>query len=119
MVAKKYFGDNGFSVESYYYLVRNRNKREKTPGFRKICQIFGEQKVRLLIAEADRAFHSIGKKIASGDPDLFVYNESTGDWFFVEVKENDQITDNQKVLFTLIQKFLCPVYIARVSARAI
>ena len=77
-----------------------------------------EGKVCLLIAEADKAFRSIKKQIASGDPDLFVYNESTGDRFFVEVKENDQITDNQKVLFPLIQKFLCLVYIARVSARA-
>ncbi len=88
------------------------------PGFMKISHIFGKAKVRLLIAEADRAFHSIGKKIASGDPDLFVYNESTEDWFFVEVKENDWVTDNQRILFPLIQKFLCPVFIARVSAKA-
>jgi hypothetical protein len=118
MVAKKYFEDHGYNVESYYYLVRNRNKREKMLGFKKICRIFSEPQVRLLIAEVESSFRSIGKKIASGDPDLFVYNESTGDRFFVEVKENDQITDNQKVLFPLIQKLLCPVYIARVSARA-
>jgi len=30
------------------------------------------------------------------------------------VKENDQIIDNQKILFPLVQKFLCPVFIARV-----
>ena len=83
-------------------------------GFLKICHIFGEAKVRLLIAEADEVFRSIGKKIASGDPDLFVYNEHTGDRFFVEMKENDQITDNQKILFPLVQEFLCPVFIARV-----
>jgi hypothetical protein len=116
MVAKKYFEEQRYNVESYYYLVRNRNKRERMPGFKKICHIFDEGKVRLLIAEADKAFRSIGKKIASGDPDLFFYNESTGDQFFVEVKENDQITDNQKVLFPLIGKFLCPVFIARVIA---
>jgi hypothetical protein len=117
MVAKKYFEDRGYNVESFYYLVRNRNKREKMFGFKKICRIFSEPKVRLLIAEAESIFRFIGKKIASGDPDLFVYNESNGDRFFVEVKENDQITDNQKVLFPLIQKFLCPVFIARVSAK--
>ena len=117
MVAKKYFEEQRYHVESYYYLVRNRNKREHMPGFTKTSHIFGKAKVRLLIAEADRAFHSIGKKIASGDPDLFVYNESTEDWFFVEVKENDWVTDNQRILFPLIQKFLCPVFIARVSAK--
>jgi len=115
MVAAKYFQERGYNVESYYYLVRNRNKREKMSGFLKICHIFGDAKVRFLIAEADEAFRSIGKKISSGDPDLFVYNEcSTGDRFFVEVKENDQITDNQKILFPLVQKILCPVFIARV-----
>ncbi|OGP56521.1 MAG: hypothetical protein A2162_10560 [Deltaproteobacteria bacterium RBG_13_52_11b] len=66
-----------------------------------------------------KAFRSIGKKIASGDPDLFVYNENIRDRFFVEVKENDQITDNQKVLFPLIEEFLCPVFIARVIAEVI
>jgi hypothetical protein len=88
-------------------------------GFSKICHIFGDAKVRLLIAEADEAFRSLGKKIASGDPDLFVYNEYTGDRSFVEVKENDQRTDNQKILFPLIQNFLCPVFIARVIEEVI
>ncbi len=117
MVAKKYFEEEGYSVEIYYYLIRNRKKRERMPGFKKICHIFSEGEVCLLIAEAERAFHSIGKKIASGDPDLFVYNENTGDWFFVEIKENDHVTDNQRILFPLIQKSLCPVFVARVIGK--
>jgi len=117
MIAKKYFETQGYAVETYYYLVRNRNKRERMPGFKKICHIFGETQVRLLIAEADKAFRSIGKKIASGDPDLFVYNESTGDRFFVEVNESDQITDNQRILFPLIKTFLFPVFVARVTEK--
>ncbi len=119
MVAKKYFEDHGYNVESYFYIVRNRNKRERMPGFKKICHIFRESQVRLLIAEADNAFRLLGKKISAGDPDLFVYNENTQDRFFVEVKENDDVTDNQKILFPLIQKFLCPVFIARVSSKEI
>jgi hypothetical protein len=119
MVATKYFEDQGYDVISYYYLVRNSIKREKMPGFIKICHIFGEPQVLLLIGEADKAFRSTGKRIASGDPDLFVYNDINRDRFFVEVKENDPITDNQKILFPLIQKFLCPVFIARVSTKAI
>ena len=117
MAAKKYFEEQGYNAEIYYYLVRNKKKRERMPGFKKICHIFGEGKVRLLINEADKAFRSIGKKTASGDSDLFVYNESVGDRLFVEVKRNDQITDNQKVLFPLIETFLCPVFIARVIAK--
>jgi len=68
--------------------------------------------VVLLLRE--KAFRSIGKEIASGDPDLFVYNENTGDCFFVEIKEKDHVTDNQRILFPLIQKLLCPVFVARV-----
>lgn len=37
MAAKKYFEEQGYNVESYYYLVRNRNKRENMPGFTKIA----------------------------------------------------------------------------------
>lgn len=118
MVAKKYFEDLGYKVESYYYLVRNRHKREKMSGFRKICEIFGENKIRKLIAEADRIFRSKGKKIAGGDPDLFVYEENNKAGFFVEVKEKDEITENQKILFPLIEKYLCPVHIARVAAES-
>jgi len=117
MVSKKFFEDKDFNVESYYYLVRNRNKRERMPGFKKIRQIFGEKQVRRFIEEADNEFRSIGKRIASGDPDLFVYKNNVKDTFFVEVKEKDEITDNQKTLFPIIQKHLCPVYIARVSAK--
>jgi hypothetical protein len=45
--------------------------------------------------------------------------ESTEERFFVEVKERNQITDNQKTLFPLIQKCLCPVFIARVIAEVV
>ncbi len=118
MVAKRYFEDHAYCVESFYYLVRNRKKRERMPGFHRIIQIIGEGKVHQLIAEADIAFRSVGKKIASGDPDLFVYNKSAKECFFVEVKDTDYITDNQRILFPLIQRHLCPVFIARVVAEA-
>ena len=115
MVAKKYFVDKGYCVESFYYLVRNRTKREGMRGFHKIMEVFGEAQVRQCIAEADATFLSYGKKSAAGDPDLFVYrNGSARDCFFVEVKENDPIQPNQHILFPIIEKYLCPVYIARV-----
>lgn len=114
MVARDYFEKQGYDVECYYYLVRNRVKREKMSGFHKIIKLFGEKRVRKLIAKADNAFLSIGKRKAAGDPDLFVYNQKSKEYFFVEVKDLDQITDNQRILFPLIQKHLCPVFIARV-----
>lgn len=114
MVAKNYFERQGYNVECYYYLVRNRATRERMSGFHKIIEFFGENRVRRLIAEADNAFRSVGKRKAAGDPDLFVYNQEINEYFFVEVKDLDQITDNQRILFPLIQKRLCPVFIARV-----
>lgn len=33
------------------------------------------------------------------------------------MKEKDHITDNQRILFPIIQKFLCPVFIARVTGK--
>ena len=45
--------DQGYSVASFYYLVRNRTKRERMPGFHQIIEIFGETRVRECIAEAD------------------------------------------------------------------
>ena len=116
MVATKYFEDTGYCVESFYYLVRNKKKREGIRGFRRIIQTFGEAKVRGLIEETDAAFRSVGKKTASGDPDLFVYKKSLKECFFVEVKDKDHISDNQRILFPLIQRHLCPVFIARVVA---
>ena len=70
MVAKNHFEKQGYIVECYFYLVRNRVKREELSGFHKIIQCFGEDRVRRLIAEADNAFRSVGKRKAAGDPDL-------------------------------------------------
>jgi len=60
-----------------------------------------------------------GKRRSGGDPDLFVLKDEKNIWscFFVEVKENDQITENQKALFPIIETYLCPVFIARVRCR--
>jgi hypothetical protein len=114
MVAKKQFIDKGYCAESFYYLVRNRKKRERMDGFHKIIEVFKETRVRQCIAEADATFLSYGKKSAAGDPDLFVYkNGSSKDCFFVEVKENDHITPNQHILFPIIEKHLCKVYLAK------
>lgn len=120
MVSKKYFEDLGYKVESFFYLVRNKIKRERMLGFIKICKIFGEKRVRKLIKEAELTFSSLGKRICGGDPDLFVYDDEIDEAFFVEVKDkdnNDALNPNQKILFPIIEKHLCPVYIAKVYAK--
>jgi len=119
MVAKKYFEKSKYVVEGNYLLVRNRKKRESMEAFKKLCRIFGEERIRKVIKKADKIFSSRGKRIAGGDPDLIVYKNENhfGSCFFIEVKENDQITENQKALFPIIEAYLCPVFIARVRCR--
>ncbi len=88
---------------------RDRSASMKATSLRLLPRnILKREDILFLIAQADKAFRSIDKKITSGDPDLLVYNENTGDRFSVEVKENDQVTDNQRILFPLIKTFLCP-----------
>ena len=115
MVAKKYFQDSKYCVEENFLLVRNRKKRKCNEGFKRLSKIFDER-ITTVIKKADKMFSSSNKRVAGGDPDLFVFKNETDFWpcFFVEVKENDQITENQKALFPLLETYLCPVFIARV-----
>jgi len=110
MVAKKFFNDLGYETLDDYLLVRCPRKRPKNLGFKKLCKIFGEEKIQRLIKES-RYILNIQP---GGDPDLFVYNKKTKETFFVEVKENDKVTENQKKLFPIIEKYLATVYVARV-----
>jgi hypothetical protein len=108
MVARKYFENKGYKVLNQYYLMRCHRKRETNEGFKFLCGIFGEDKLRHVISNA--------RPLIGGDPDLFVYKEDCSDCFFVEVKENDKITRNQSILIPIIERYLCPVKIVRVVA---
>lgn len=112
MVAKKFFMDLGYEVLDDYLLVRCPRKRIDNFGFKKLCKIFGEEKVQEVIYKAE---HILNKQ-HGGDPDLFVYSKKKRDAFFVEVKENDKVTENQKKLFPIIEKCLAPVHVARVRS---
>jgi hypothetical protein len=111
MVATKYYEDLKFNVINNYLLVRMKKKRYSDIGFRLISSIFTKESVEKVLSEAD------SMKLTGGDPDMFVYNFNLKKYFFIEVKENDKITSNQKKLFPIIDEFLCPVYIARIKAR--
>lgn len=50
-----------------------------------------------------------------GQPDLFIYNLNSGDYFFAECKsERDQLRSHQKDLISLIKKIV-PVKIIHLS----
>ena len=111
MVATKYYEDLKFNVLNNYLLVRMKKKRYSDIGFKLISSIFAAEIVEKVLSEAD------SKKLTGGDPDMFVYNFNLKKYFFIEVKENDKITSNQTKLFPIIEKYLCPVFVARIKAR--
>jgi hypothetical protein len=112
MVAEKFFKDLGYEVLDSYLLVRQPRKRENNSGYKKLCRIFGKEKVRKVLEESK----PILKRQPGGDPDLFVYKRKSREFFFIEVKENDRLTENQKNLFPIIEKYLAPVYVVRVRS---
>jgi hypothetical protein len=109
MVAREYFEDLGYIVLPQYYLVRCPKQRKSNEGFKLICKIFSKQRVSKVL-DASKAINLKG-----GDPDLFVYKKNFTEGFFVEVKEKDKLSTNQLSLIPIIEKYLCPVLIARVK----
>jgi len=89
-------------------LVRYRKTRQKFPGYNYLLKLFLD-KIETVINEADR------NDLSGGDPDIFVSKNSSPDSFFIEVKENDGLTDNQIRLFPIIEKHLSPVLLVRVQ----
>ena len=112
MVAEKFFKDLGYKVLDQYLLVRQPRKRKHNPGYKKLCKIFEEETVRKVVEES----RPILNTQPGGDPDLFVYKRKHKEYFFVEVKENDSLTENQKRVFPIIEKYLAPVYVVRVRS---
>jgi hypothetical protein len=112
MVAEKFFKDLGYKVLDQYLLIRQPRKRENNPGYKKLRRIFGREKINKVIEESKPSL----KIQPGGDPDLFVYNTKNREFFFVEVKENDHLTENQKNVLPIIEKYLAPVYLVRVRS---
>jgi len=111
MVVRKHFEDRGYSVLSSYLLVRCCRKRETDKGYHSLINCFGEDKINKVIEEAKKL------KLIGGDPDLFIYKEDNSKFFFAEAKDNDKVTKNQCALFPIIEKYLCPVVVARIEAQ--
>ena len=114
MVAHKYFEDLSYNVflsgakSDGYTLVRYRKSRQKYPGYNHLLKLFPD-KIETVIKEANQ------NNLSGGDPDIFVSKNSSLDSFFVEVKENDGLTDNQIRLFPIIEKYLSPVLLVRIQ----
>jgi hypothetical protein len=108
----KYPGDLGYLLFHFRGL---RRQRPPHPAFARIQAHFPNIDLHAL-AEAARLekIAKCGNTGGGGDPDLFVFRWS-GERFFVEVKDRDQLKCNQRVCFRLIEERLaCPVKVVRV-----
>jgi len=117
MVARHHYEKQWYLVEDDFCLIRKPKQRESNEGYRVICEIFGEQKVRKVIKESERALFACGMG-RGGDPDLFVFRKDYSESFFVEAKEPpDKLRPNQKIVIPIIMRYLCPVILANIIER--
>jgi VRR-NUC domain len=114
MVARQHYEKRKYIVLDDFCLIRKPKQRETDVGFWIISSFFGEERVRKVIRKAEAALVSQGMG-RGGDPDLFVFRKDRSQCFFVEAKEPpDRLRPNQCILIPLIEKYLCPVIIARI-----
>jgi hypothetical protein len=116
MVVKKFLLDKGYDVfpsgekENGYGLIRYRKSRQKYPAYPVLLKLFGENIASVISDAADN-------DIIGGDPDIFACKKPAPSAFFIEVKEDDHLNENQMKLFPIIEKYLCPVLLIRVKEK--
>ncbi len=100
-----------------YILTHYAGKRRNLhPAFTRMFRWFPRCRIAELNRECDAAKRRISSNPGGGDPDLFVFSTS-GDCFFVEVKDQDELLPKQRLTFSKIEQILgCDVLIARVKA---
>ena len=100
-----------------YILTHYADKRRRRDAaFQRMFEWFPEALIEELNQECDAIKRRISGNRGGGDPDLFVFSKS-GDRFFVEVKDQDELTQKQRATFSKIAQILgCDVLVARVKA---
>jgi hypothetical protein len=98
-----------------YSLLSFSGKRAECPTYERMVSMFGDERLKKLIAEADKRKLRLFRTRAGGDPDLFVFNSD--EKFFVEVKdEHDKLSTRQILCFWLIEEHLeCEVKICHIA----
>jgi hypothetical protein len=106
-------GNGGFILTHYA-----AKRRKEDLAFKRMFNWFPPDLLARQNRECDMLKRGISENRGGGDPDLFVFSES-GDRFFVEVKDQDELIPKQHVVFPRISEILrCDVLIARVVAKA-
>jgi hypothetical protein len=107
----------GYAAMSYPGARKPTNKNHH--AYLRMYAIFGDKLAKLNEA-ADKAKRELKRNRAGGDPDLFVFKKGEEDKaFFVEVKDEDELTPNELTCFPLIEKYLdCDVKVVRIVARS-
>jgi len=105
----EYFTGMHYAIKGYKFLFEPYAENFllvelKKPELKNIQDKFKEI-LRKVIGE-DNFFYltRTTKNFKTGQPDLFIYNENIGDYFFAEVKFRDKLQEHQKKLIGLIGK---------------
>jgi hypothetical protein len=103
-----------------YILTHYAGKRSRMDAaFKRMFKWFPESLIQELNRECDVLKRNVSGNRAGGDPDLFVFGDA-GDCFFVEVKDEDELREKQRVIFSKIAEILrCDVLMARVTAKPV
>jgi hypothetical protein len=123
VVVREYYRNLGYTVwasepelpnDLGYLLVSYPGKRRQDhPAYATMKDIFGSDVIEALNKKVDEEKRRETGNAGGGDPDLFVFNEE--ERFFVEVKHEDEINQNQEIAFPLIEDFCeTDVVIARI-----
>lgn len=94
-----------------------RRQRPVHSAYRQMIKIFGFGRLEAFNRKAEAAKLRLikGRNRGGGDPDLFVYRANGKRVrFFVEVKHEDSLLENQKIVFPLMRMYLCPVRVVRI-----
>jgi hypothetical protein len=84
------------------------------PAYTRMFDHFDRAKIEEFNFAADSAKTAATRNRGGGDPDLFVFRRLSGARYFVEVKDEDRLNENQRRTFPLIKSILgCEVLIAR------
>ena len=99
LLSEPQYPDEGGFIFLHYRGMRMRGH----PAFVRLAARFPDHDLHRVAEIAREAKLAAGLGGGGGDPDLFVYHLETGEQFFVEVKDEDELHANQLVCFPIIE----------------
>jgi hypothetical protein len=109
--------NDGIESLTYFRLCATSKSRDgrREALHKQVHKWMGDESFGRLRAAVREA--NIVKQGFEGEPDLFCWNPENGQWFFVEAKGKDRLTDSQRRWFAVCRATLPGVLIKVIRAR--